>query len=350
MGAPWAFDRSVDTWLSAHAGLVAPLSAELIAGGRSNLTYRVADARGRVVVLRRPPTSHVLPTAHDMAREHRIITALGPWGVPVPRALALCEDATVAEHPFYVMEFVDGLVLRDREQAEHALDEATRGRVGTNLATTLAALHDVDVDRAGLGDLARRDGYIERQVRRWLGQYRQMNEDAGHDLVVEIGERLGRSIPVAQRSTVVHGDYRLDNTVLDAQGRVRAILDWEICTIGDPLADVGLLLDYWSEPGDDLAVLASASATTAAGFATRAEVLADYAAQTDLDLSDIAFYQAFGYFKLACILQGVYTRYRAGATGGDPGVVTEFPSHVASLAQRAYDTLETGWTTRSSNA
>ena len=341
MTAAPAFDDQVDTWLTSRVGLAGPLRATLIAGGRSNLTYRVEDASGRTVVLRRPPTSHVLPTAHDMAREYRIIAALGPQGVPVPAALALCTDPAVAERPFYVMEFVDGLVLRDREQAEGALAPEIRARVGDHLAETLAALHDVDVDRAGLGDLARREGYVERQIHRWLGQYEQMREGHGVDGVIDVGRRLAAAIPPAQRTSVVHGDYRLDNTVLSPAGTVRAILDWEICTLGDPLADVGLLLDYWAEPGDDVTVLLGAAPTTAPGFATRAEVLASYASRSPLDLGAIAFYQAFGFWKLACILQGVYTRYRAGATGGDPGAVTEFPTHVATLAQRARDTLET---------
>lgn len=341
MSAAPALDDRVDAWLTRHVGLAAPLRATLIAGGRSNLTYRVEDADGRTVVLRRPPTSHVLPTAHDMTREYRIIAALGPQGVPVPAALALCTDSAVAERPFYVMEFVDGLVLRDREQAERALAPEIRASVGDHLAETLATLHDVDVDRAGLGDLARREGYVERQIHRWLGQYEQMRESQGTDGVIDVGRRLAAAIPPAQRTTVVHGDYRLDNTVLSPAGTVRAILDWEICTLGDPLADVGLLLDYWAEPGDDVTVLLGAAPTTAPGFATRAEVLASYASRSPLDLGAIAFYQAFGFWKLACILQGVYTRYRAGATGGDPGAVTEFPTHVATLAQRARDTLET---------
>ncbi|MGC8498998.1 MAG: phosphotransferase family protein [Acidimicrobiales bacterium] len=341
MTAAPALDDRVDAWLTSRVGLAGPLRATLIAGGRSNLTYRVEDADGRTVVLRRPPASHVLPTAHDMAREYRIIAALRPQGVPVPEALALCTDPAVAERPFYVMEFVDGLVLRDREQAERALAPETRAGVGDHLAETLAALHDVDVDRAGLGDLARREGYVERQIHRWLGQYEQMREGHGADGVIDVGRRLAASIPPAQRTTVVHGDYRLDNTVLSPAGAVRAILDWEICTLGDPLADVGLLLDYWAEPGDDVTVLLGAAPTTAPGFATRAEVLASYASRSPLDLGAIAFYQAFGFWKLACILQGVYTRYRAGATGGDPGAVTEFPTHVATLAQRARDTLET---------
>jgi aminoglycoside phosphotransferase (APT) family kinase protein len=163
-------------------------------------------------------------------------------------------------------------------------------------------------------------------------------DDGG--LVAAVGDQLAATIPRQQRVAVVHGDYRLDNTVLADDGRVRAILDWEICTLGDPLADVGLLLDYWAEPSDAMSALLVAAPTTAPAFATRDQVLEAYARHSDLDLSDIAYYRAFGYWKLACILQGVYARYRAGATAGDRGSVTEYPQHIASLAQSARDTLE----------
>lgn len=333
---------AVTAWMQEHVGAVGPLSFELIAGGRSNLTYRVTDADGNAFALRRPPTSHVLPTAHDMVREHTIISALHPLGVPVATPLGLCVDEHVNERPFYVMEFVDGHILRDRSQSEQAFDVATRRGIGANLASTLASLHDIDVVEAGLGNLARHDGYIERQIRRWRGQYEQMAVD-GVDhggLVEEVGDALASSIPTQQRVAVVHGDYRLDNTVLDDHGAVRAILDWEICTLGDPLADLGLLLVYWSEAGDGTVALLGAAPTTAEGFATRADLLTAYGQHSNLDLSRVAFYQAFGYWKLACILQGVFARYSAGAVGGDTGSVGEFPKHIQLLAETAKRTLE----------
>ena len=335
-------EANVTAWMVEHLYAVAPLDFELIAGGRSNLTFRVTDAVGSTYALRRPPTSHVLPTAHDMVREHTIIEALFPLGIPVAKPLGLCVDPEVNERPFYVMEFVDGAILRDRAQAESTFDVATRSAIGDNLAATLAQLHDVDVDQAGLGDLARHDGYIERQLRRWRRQFEQMKvEGVDHETVIEeVGDELARSIPVQQRVTVVHGDYRLDNTVLDREGKVRAILDWEICTLGDPMADLGVLLCYWSEPGDTTAALLGAAPTTAPGFATRDQVLNAYARHTSLDVSHVAYYQAFGYWKLACILQGVFARYRAGATAGDQGSVEEFPAHIAMLAETAKQTLE----------
>jgi len=335
-------DTAVTAWMVEHVGALAPLRFELIAGGRSNLTYRVVDSAGREFALRRPPTSHVLATAHDMVREHTIISALYPLGIPVAQPLGLCTDNTVNEQSFYVMEFVNGAILRDKQQAETAFDVSTRAAIGDNLARTLSHLHDVDIDQAGLSDLARHEGYIERQLRRWRSQYEQMavpGVDHG-GLIESVGDELAASIPTQQRVSIVHGDYRLDNTVLDEHGAVRAILDWEICTLGDPMAEVGLLLVYWAQAGDASAALLGAAPTTAEGFMSREEVLKAYASHSPLDVSDVWYYQAFGYWKLACILQGVFARYSAGAAAGDQGSVSEFPAHIALLAQSAKTTLE----------
>jgi aminoglycoside phosphotransferase (APT) family kinase protein len=333
---------SVTAWMEEHVGAAAPLHFELIAGGRSNLTYRVTDDNGNSFALRRPPTSHVLPTAHDMVREHTIIAALYPQHIPVARPLGLCTDESVNERPFYVMEFVDGEILRTRADAEKAFSETVRRTIGDNLAATLAQLHEVDVERAGLGELARHDGYIERQLRRWRTQYDQMQVEGVHHggIVEAVGDQLAALIPTQQRVAVVHGDYRLDNTVLDEHGKVKAILDWEICTLGDPMADLGLLLVYWAERSDATEALLGASPTTASGFSTRAQVLNAYASHTTLDVSEVAYYQAFGYWKLACIMQGVFARYSAGATAGDQGSVAEYPKHIALLAHLAKQTLE----------
>ncbi|MHB1907213.1 MAG: phosphotransferase family protein [Acidimicrobiales bacterium] len=343
MGGPTGLDEGrVATWLEGALGLAGPISATLIAGGRSNLTYRVEDAQGTVVALRRPPLSHVLPTAHDVAREFRIISGLFPLGVPVARPLALCEDEGVTGAPFYVMEFVEGAVVRDRAGALAAFDEPTRHAIGEHLATTLAGLHALAPEAAGLGDLARHDGYVERQLKRWRTQFEQTRVPVAdlENRVLEVADRLGEAVPPAQRVSVVHGDYRLDNTVLAPEGTVRAILDWEICTLGDPLADLGTLLCYWAEPGDPAAALLGVAPTTAPGFMTRAQVTAAYARASGLDLSRVAYYQAFAYWRLACILQGVFARYRAGATAGDAGSVDGFPAHVALLADLALATLE----------
>ena len=321
--------------------LAPPLTFTLIAGGRSNLTFRVEDAAGHVWALRRPPLHHVLPTAHDMSREYRLMHSLGPAGIPVPVTVGLCTDESVNERPFYVMEFVEGHILRSAPEAEAAFDESTRGGIGDHMADTLAALHDVEPDAVGLGDLGRHEGYIERQLKRWRGQYDQMQvAGVDHDgLVDRVSDDLARRIPKQQRTSVVHGDYRMDNVVLAGDGSVRAILDWEICTLGDPLADLGLLMVYWADPTDQTAVL-GLSPTTAKGFSTRADVLERYGSVSDLDISGVGYYIAFGYWKLGCILQGVYARYVAGAGAGDQGSVDSFPAQIGRLFEMAAQSLE----------
>jgi len=339
--APGIDETNVTAWMSEWVGATAPLTFELIAGGRSNLTYRVTDFAGTTYALRRPPTSHVLATAHDMVREHTLLSALYPQGVPVPRPLGLCVDETVNEQPFFVMDFVEGAILRDEATATATFSPDVRAGIGDHLAATLAGLHEVDVDEAGLSAFARHDGYIERQLKRWRAQLAQTRvAGLDHDNVVEeVADELARTVPPQQRVSVVHGDYRLDNTVLDETGDVRAILDWEIATLGDPLADLGTLLCYWAEPGDETLALADATPTLAAGFSSRHDVLEAYARHSDLDLAHVPYYQAFGYWKLACILQGVFARYTAGAAAGDPGSVTEFPAYIATLAATARETL-----------
>lgn len=333
---------AVTAWLAdAVPGIEPPLAFELIAGGRSNLTFAVTDRHGRRLALRRPPTSHVLPTAHDMAREHRIISALGPTPVPVPTALGLCEDPSVNGAPFYVMEFVEGHILRDGPTVEAALDEPARGRAGRSLAETLAALHAVDVDAVGLGDFARRDGYAERQLRRWIGQFRDSHVP-GVDTappVEAVHARLAAAVPEQRGSAIVHGDYRLDNVVVGADGSVRAVLDWEICTLGDPLADLGLLMVYWTEPGDEAALL-GVTPTALPGFPTRDQLVSWYAAASGRDVGDLVYFIAFGYWKLACILQGVYARYVGGAAAGDRSSVDGFAASVVQLAERAAAVLD----------
>jgi aminoglycoside phosphotransferase (APT) family kinase protein len=335
-----AEDRVTAWFVDNIAGVAPPLSFELIAGGRSNLTYKVTDQRGHDYVLRRPPTSRVLPTAHDMGREHRIIAALGPAGLPVAPALGFCGDESVNGRPFYVMGFVEGHILRDGEQTAKVLDEAGRARASKSLADTLADIHAVDVDEVGLGDLGRKDGYIARQLKRWYSQFQQSAEMVGQELplIDEVHGLLAAQIPPQGPAGIVHGDYRLDNTMLGDDGTVKAVLDWEICTLGDPLADIGLLMVYWSEPSDEYAPLGAAP-TTLPGFFSRVEVQERYARRSGRDLSALPFYVAFGYWKLACILEGVYARYAGGAKGGDRTDHTAFGGQVNRLAEAARDAL-----------
>jgi aminoglycoside phosphotransferase (APT) family kinase protein len=322
-------------------GVKAPLHFSLVAGGRSNLTYRVTDSAGNAWALRRPPVSHVLPTAHDMAREHKIMSALGPTDVPVPRTVGLCEDPEVNGAPFYVMEFVDGFILRDASVVEQSLGEPERRIAGESVADTLAKLHAVDVDSIGLGDFARRDGYIERQLKRWMSQYENSPVE-GFDsagLIVTAHDRLAAAIPEQTDTSIVHGDYRLDNVVIGPDGHVRAVLDWEICTLGDPLADVGLLMVYWTEPGER-PVIQGTTPTAVAGFPDRAEMQRLYTAASGRSLSSLDFYVAFGYWKLACILQGVYHRYMGGAAAGDRSGIDGFGPILLELATTALDVLD----------
>ncbi len=334
--------EGVTAWMTAAIpGSEPPFRFELIAGGRSNLTFRVTDRDGRSFALRRPPVSHVLPTAHDMKREYTVISALGPTRVPVPRTLGLCTDDSVNGAPFYVMSFVEGNIVRD-ERAADLLDESSRARAGESLIQTLAELHAVDVDAVGLGDFARRDGYIARQLKRWHGQFTQSTLDgqAGPEVVNRVHHLLETQIPEQQGEVIVHGDYRLDNTVLDDSGNVLAILDWEICTLGDPLADLGLLMVYWAEPEDRDQSLIGVAPTVLPGFARRSELLDRYAALTGRDVSGIAYYRAFGFWKLACILQGVHVRYAGGAAAGDRSGIDQFAAHVGRLGERALAEVE----------
>ena len=334
----------VTDWLVAHTPPIEPpLSFEQVAGGRSNLTFLVTDATGRRVVLRRPPISHVLATAHDMGREHRIISALRASAVPVPRALGLCEDASVNGRPFYVMDFVDGHVLRTPADAVAALDEGGRRRVGEDLVDVLVRLHEVDVEAVGLGDLGRHDGYIERQLRRWYGQFQRSQDqerEAGvhrpAPAVDEVHELLAAQVPTQQGVAIVHGDYRLDNAIIGDDARVRAVLDWELCTLGDPLADVGTLLIYWS---DGSRRARSMQATGLPGFPSRNELAAGYAARSSLDLSVLPYYVAFGHWKLACIMEGVYVRYASGAMGDQDGSTELLAQQVVHRAELARTVL-----------
>lgn len=329
---------NVTAWLEANvAGTKGPFTFDLIAGGHSNLTYGVTDAAGRRLVLRRPPLGHVLATAHDMGREHRIISALGPTDVPVANAVGLCTDDSVNGAPFYVMDFVPGRVLRDASAAE-AIDVDARRRASHSIADTLARIHSVDLEAVGLSDLGKHDGYIERQLKRWYGQFQQSqtrdlpNVDQVHDV-------LRSRIPEQGPATIVHGDYRLDNCMTDDAGDVIAVLDWEICTLGDPLADVGLLMVYWTEADDSHGMLLTAP-TTAEGFLTRKEVLDRYAESSGRDLSHIDFYIAFGYWKLACIVEGVYARYVGGAMGQDATGFEGFAIQVERCAEAAAEAVE----------
>ncbi|MFE6159717.1 phosphotransferase family protein [Streptomyces sp. NPDC056486] len=297
---------------SVRPGLVAgPLSARLIEGGRSNLTYAVTDGASRWVV-RRPPLGHVLATAHDMKREHRVISALHGTAVPVPTPLLLCEDDAVLGAPFYVMEFVDGTPFRTAEELAPLGAERTRAAV-LGLVDTLVDLHSVDPQAVGLGDFGRPDGFLDRQLRRWG---KQLDASRNRDLagIDELHAALGRQLPASPAATVVHGDYRLDNVLIGEGDQIKAILDWEMSTLGDPLTDLGLLVMYSTKlelPDSPISTTAGAP-----GHPEAAELIERYAARSGRDVSAVSWYTAFAWFKLAVILEGIHYRYTLGQTVG----------------------------------
>lgn len=328
----------VSRWLVDNiGGAVAPFTFDLIAGGRSNLTFRVTDATGRRDVLRRPPLGHVLATAHDMAREHRIIAAVGQTGVPVPRALGLCTDTDVNDAPFYVMSHVEGEVL-DSADKSALLDPSLRESASHHLIDVLAELHAVDVDAVGLGDLARRDGYIERQLKRWRTQW-ENSKTRELPAIDEVEARLSRNIPAQQGVVIAHGDYRFGNCLTDVtNGRIAAVLDWELCTLGDPLADVGYLGVYWSD-GPSSALRAN-DPTPAGGFPTYASLVERYARTTGRDMAQIDYYVAFSCWRLAVISEGVYARYLHGAMGKQDGIdLSNMKLGPEGLAERALEAV-----------
>jgi aminoglycoside phosphotransferase (APT) family kinase protein len=340
--APQGIERAgVEAWFAEHVpGVELPLSFQRISGGHSNLTYGVSDTGSGRWALRRPPLGKRLGSAHDMGREHRVVSALAPTPVPVAPVVGLCEDESVNGAPFYVMEFVEGPILRGLAEAEAFPNEADRRAIGERVVDTLVAIHAVDPDDAGLGELGRKEDYVARQLHRWQGQW-EKSKTRELPAIDAVHESLAARIPEQGPATIVHGDYRLDNMILTAQGEVAAVVDWELCTLGDPLADVGLLMVYWPEAGEELVALGQ-PATLAPGFPSRDELKARYAERSGRDLSQLDFFVALGYWKLAIILEGVYARYAAGQYGKvDPGI-EEFARLVERLAEAAKEAEQRG--------
>jgi aminoglycoside phosphotransferase (APT) family kinase protein len=291
------------------------LTASLIAGGRSNLTYVIGDGE-REWVLRRPPLGHVLPTAHDMGREYRVLSGLAPTDVPVPRPFAFCDDVDVIGAPFYVMEKVDGVILRTAEESA-ALSRDDARRCSVELVDVLARIHGVDYDAAGLADFGHPEGFVERQVRRW-GQQWERSQTRPLASIDELARRLRQALPTSPTPTIVHGDYRLDNTMLDPHdpGRVVAVLDWEMATLGDPLTDVGLFLLYWGQ-GDAQVIATGRNISADAGFLTSDEVIDHYARASGRSVDNLDFYVVLAAYKLAIIVEGIHARFLMGKTLGE---------------------------------
>ncbi|MEM7274319.1 MAG: phosphotransferase family protein [Actinomycetota bacterium] len=309
------YDRpAVEAWIVANIdGLTGPFSWTRLEGGHSNLTFLLIDGVGRRVVVRRPPMGELLPKAHDMAREFTIISGLGRADLPVAEAYGLCEDTSVTGAVFYVMSEVGGRSLYTADDVEEWLDLDARGRVGPSFIATLAAIHRVEPAAVGLDQLARHDGYVARQLRTWYGSWRMSIDGADYDdpRIHALHDDLVARIPDQGPARIVHGDYGMHNCMVDRDGTIAAVLDWEIATLGDPLADFAYALNGWSDPDDEIRV-SHEGATTAPGFSRRQELADHYAELTGRDLSNLDFYRTFNYFKTACILHGVYARYMLG--------------------------------------
>jgi aminoglycoside phosphotransferase (APT) family kinase protein len=331
---------NVATWLEANVdGAKGPFEFSLIAGGRSNLTYRVTDANGVRRVLRRPPLGHVLATAHDMGREHRIITGVGQTSVPVAKALGMCTDEAVNDAPFYVMSYIDGVVLDSPEAAEPLTNEQ-RINAAHSLIDVMVQLHNVDPSAVGLGELGKREGYLDRQLKRWTTQWdnSKTRELPTIDRVVEL---LRENKPEQHHTGIVHGDYRLGNCMVSREtGAVVGVLDWELCTLGDLMADVGYLLVYYTDATQEWSRANDPSG--AGGFPTRQSLLDRYAAGSGRDISGVAYYEAFSCWRLACIAEGVLARYKSGAMGDLPEGVdfAVMDESVVLLVDRALNAIE----------
>ena len=318
-----------------YLGSSAELTGRMFAGGRSNLTYAVTDGEHRWV-LRRPPLGHVLPTAHDMAREHRVLEALSKAGFPAPRPVLLCTDTEVIGAPFYLMEHVDGTIYRDVRALQAIGPDQVRTLV-LSLVDTLADLHALDPYAIGLGDFGRPEGFNARQVSRWK---KQLDASRSRDVpgIEELHARLAVDVPAGGPGTVVHGDFRLDNVLIGDDLSINAVLDWEMSTLGDPLSDVALMLIYAGLPlqvGGDGRPTAP---LTVPGHPTVAELSARYAERSRRDVSDLHWYVGFAAFKLAVILEGVHYRYVQGQTVGE-GFET-IGDLVAPLVMRGHRALE----------
>ena len=319
-------DEHLDTsrlepYLRAHLPIAeGPLTVRQFGGGKANLTYLLRFGEHEYV-LRRPPLGPIPLGAHDMRREHRILLELYRRYKPAPKSLLLCEDESVTGAIFVIEERRHGFVIRDDIPAEFVGRPDLNRRIGEALVDALADLHLVPPDEVGLGDLGRPEGYVERQLAGWTRRWQaaQGGEEAERSAVLwqPVIAWLGARIPRSGAASLLHNDYRLDNCLLDAAnpGRIEAVLDWDMCTRGDPLADLGYLLNYWVEPGDPAEWRGIAAMPTwREGFPSRAEAIARYAARTGFDASEIGWHQVFAAFKLAVIIQQIYIRFVRGQT------------------------------------
>lgn len=336
-GEPAEVPEALAAWLAVSGlGLAPPVRWQRLTGGSSNLTYLLADGDGRQCVLRRPPSQSGGKT-HDVLRESRIVDALGGSGLPVPSIRASCADPSVIGAPFYVMSFVEGTVLIS-VQAAARTTETYRSAVSESFVTALAVMHDIEPAAVGLDGLARSDGYVERQLNRWIRQYRQARtQDV--PLIEDVYSRLAARVPRDQHRGIVHGDYRLENVMFDETGRVSAVLDWELATLGETSADLAWALLYWTSDAGQAEELILTRATALPGFLGRDDMIARYAQRSGHSLDDLNFYLAFAAWRAACIAEGVLWRYVHGQMSADGVDLTRQARAVRARAELAGELL-----------
>ncbi len=340
MPEPSGFDVDrVTAWLAERVpDLAPPLRWTKLAGGHSNFTYRVDDTAGRTFVLRRPPLGELLPTAHDMGREFTLISALWGTPVPVPEPIAFCDDPEVTGSRFYAMGWVEGRPLYTADEAEPYLTVEARRATGPSFIGVLAALHALDPDEVGLGELGKRDSYVGRQLKRW---YASWNASKDRDLpdVDRLYGFLTERLPDQSKVSVVHGDYGLHNCRVAADGHIAAVVDWEISTLGDPLADLGYCINAWVDSPDEASSRLQPP-TLLPGFARREDLLRGYAEATGADLSQIDYYRCFNHWKTVCIIQGVYARYLQGQKDTEDVDMAGFPERIDRGLKLAVEAAE----------
>ncbi len=336
---------AVEAWIAGHIDvLTPPFKWTRLHGGHSNLTYRLDDGKGRSAVIRRPPQGELLPKAHDMSREWALISALGPTPVPVPAALGFCESPEVTGAWFYVMGLVDGHPLYSAEDTKRYVPESERRKMAFSFIDVLAALHDVDPDAVGLGDLGKKDSYVGRQLKTW---YRSWTSSAGpaefdDPRAHELQQFFLDHLPEQGPARIVHGDYGVHNVLVGPDCTIAAVVDWEISTLGDPLADLAYALNPWPDPSDSERP-APEAATSPAGFPARSELASRYGERTGRDLSMLDYYVGFNRWKTACIVHGVYARYCEGKKSTDGIDLPEMRARISrslDLAEAAVRRLD----------
>lgn len=338
---PEGYDvEAVEAWIASNVnGLTPPLTWTRLQGGHSNLTYRIDDSQGRAAVIRRPPQGELLPKAHDMSREWALISALGPTPVPVAPAMAFCESPEVTGAWFYVMGLIDGQPLYSAQESEGRIPQDERQTLAWSFIDVLADLHTLDPDKIGLSDLGKKEDYVGRQLRTWFRSWTSSIDDAEYDdpRAHEIRDYLSDNIPDQGPAKVVHGDYGLHNCLIGANYKVVAVVDWEISTLGDPLADLGYALNTWAEPGEGR----KGAATALPGFPTRVELAARYEERSGRDLSKLNYYIGFNWWKSACIVHGVYARYCAGKKSTEGVDMGDFRSRIGEALNASEKALAT---------